>query len=48
MSRDTRVSELYRKEVWQEVKILEVEIMVMTKFRKCPNDWVADIEYTVS
>ena len=48
MSRDTRVSELYSKEVWQEVKILEVEIMVMTKFRKCPNDGVADIEYTVS
>lgn len=38
------MSKLHREEVWYEGRVIEMEIMMMTKYRKCPGDWVAEVE----
>lgn len=40
------MSNLHREEVWCEERITEMEIMVMMKLGKCPEDWVTEVKST--
>lgn len=40
------MSKLHREQVWSEERITEMEIMVMMKLGKCPEDWVTEVEST--
>lgn len=40
------MSQWHREEVWREDRITEMEIMVMMKLGKCPEDQVTEVEST--